>query len=496
MKILLIEPRNCWRGLNIALAYLASALKKADIEVKVLDMANHRDWPVEKMEKLFIEEFEPDLIGIALFYIGYFPVKEMITRIKGYTKTPIIVGGPQMMIEGRKILEDMPDLDFALVGDGEDAMVELCRLLEGKIEPEEIDGLIFRRNGTVVENKRRETVREIDRYEFPDYKCFGVTKIRQYTIITSRGCPYSCSYCFRSSLKWRPRSPENIIAELELAIANYKIEEFVITDDAFNILPERVFAFCDLLEKRGIKLPWYCTGVRADRMTDELAKRMKEVGCYSINIGVETLQPEIYNTLNRGMEMDDVEKCLKIIKKNDLDCTGYFMIGLPGDTPEKTWDTYQKARKMGISRTSYAILLPFPGTSIYDRVHSDKNIKVLEDYRTISTIWTFNPEFSEMKTSYETPEYTAKQKIDMYNRLRTLEGDPRPRYCKSKFMFAINCVIFILKYDLLHFPVTFAKLSFNFISRLIKSGGKHVYKFDIHYDQQYMEELRTKMKSM
>ena len=482
MKVLLIEPRNCWRGLNIALAYLAGALRQNGIEVKVLDLANHRDWPVNEMVEKAIAAFRPDLVGIALFYISYWPVKEMIAHIKGFCRVPIVVGGPQMMIEQERILEDIPELDFALVGDGEEAIVELCSALQGLIPLSEIDGLIYRDNGKVMRNKDRVLRPDIDNRPFPDYKSFGITRMKRYSIITSRGCPYTCAYCFRSTKKWRPRSPQNIIAEIEHAISEYKIEEFSIVDDAFNILPQRVLEFCDLLEQHGITLPWYCTGVRPDKMTDALAKRMKETGCYLVAIGVETLQPDVYANLQRNVTIDQIKECIAILKRHRIRCVGYYMIGLPGDTQAKTLDTFKKMKGLGIDDTSGAIFLPFPGTKLHDFTYSQPGVKRLQDYKTISTIWTYDPEYCRMKTAFETPEYTAKQKIEMYNRLRTKEGDPRPPYYGNLFILSLYCMSWVIKYDFFRSPVTLYRLARSFLSRFINAGGRHVYRFDIHYD--------------
>jgi radical SAM superfamily enzyme YgiQ (UPF0313 family) len=490
MKVLLIEPKYCWIGLNIALAYIAAALKKAGIEVRVIDLANHRNWDEEGIVRKTIDVFKPDLIGIGLFYIGYYQVQEMLVRIKKYCDVPIVIGGPQMKVEEEHIMSDMPELDYAILGDGEDAIIELCQAINGEKSFVEIDGLIHRENGQVVRNKERNIDMDIDRLAFPDYEPFGLEKIHNYNIITSRGCPYNCTYCFRSSPKWRSRSPENIIEELKAAIANYKIEEFVIIDDSFNAIPKRVEAFCDLLKSNNIKLPWSCSGVRANKMTDSLAKRMKEAGCYAINIGVETLDPELYEVLNRRMSMDDVVNCIEILKKYKIFSVAYCLLGIPGETKEKTWNTYKKIKALGISYPRFSLLLPFPGTKMHEIVYKHPGVKKLEDYKRISTIWTNDPEFSKTKVAFETPEYTAKEKIEMYNKLRTIEGDPRPPYHKSLFVFSLYVLIWVFKYDnIFHAPVTIFRLGRNFLKRIIKARGKHVYKSNNIYKKSFLNEM-------
>ena len=492
MRVLLIEPRYCWIGLNIALAYIAAALKKAGIEVKVLDLANHRKWDDKLMTRKVIEAFKPDLIGIGLFYIGYYQVKEMLARIKGYCNCPVVIGGPQMMIEKEKIMHDMPELDYAILGDGEDAIVELYQAINGQKNFRDIDGLIRREDGKIVHNKDRAIDMDIDRFAFPDYEPFGLEKINTYSIITSRGCPYNCTYCFRSSPKWRARSPENIIEELKFAIDNYNIEEFAIIDDSFNANPKRVEKICDLLESNNIKLPWSCSGVRANKMSDSLAKRMKETGCYGINIGVETLEPELYDVLNRSMPMKDVINCIRILKKYDFYSIAYCMIGIPGQTKEKTWSTFKKLKALGINYPRFSLLLPFPGTKMHEIVYSLPGVKKIEDYKRISTIWTNDPEFSKTKVAFETLEFTAKEKIEMYNKLRTVVGDPRPPYHKSMIVFSLHVLLWVFKYDnIFYAPVTIYKLGKNFLKRIIRNRGRHVYMTNNIYKQSFIKDMET-----
>ena len=491
MKVLLIEPRSCWIGLNIALGYLAASLKRAGIEVKILDFTNHRQLPVEKLEKAVIESYKPDLIGMPVFYTSYFVVKDQIARIKQYCNCPVVCGGPQVVIEQKQMLLDIPELDFVLVGDGEDAIVELCDAIRGKRQLSSIAGLIYRNGGELVSNQARAVAPDIDSIPYPDYEPFGIERMGRYSIITSRGCPHSCTYCFRSTPKWRPRSPENIIGELKSAMEKYKISEFGIVDDSFNIQPERIEKFCALLAAEKINLPWACSGVRADRVNEHFIKTIRAAGCYSVNIGVETLQPELYKNLNRNMPIEKVIDCMHLLKKYGFNTVGYFMIGLPGETKAMTWDTYLKAKAAGIDYPRFSILLPIPCTKMYDDVYNQPGVRKLEDYRNISTVWTYDPKYSRMKTAFETPEYTAEEKVDIYNKLRTMEGDPRPPYHSSLFVFALHALLWVLKYDLPHAPKTVYKLAKNFLSRFLKSGGKHVYMTDNVYSSDFLNEMNT-----
>lgn len=483
MKVLLIEPRNCWIGLNIALGYLAASLKKNNIEVKVLDFANHRDYDVETLERYVIESYQPDLIGFSLFYIGYKQVESSIKRIKKYySKAPIVVGGPQMLIERDQILRDIDELDFAIVGEGEDAIVELCQAVGGNKNLNEIDGLIYRDGNHIICNKERKPIEELDRLSFPDYRPFGVEKIKSYQIITSRGCPYQCKFCFRSSRYWRARSPENVIQELKYAIKEYDIKEFVVVDDSFNINASRVIKFCDILINENIKLPWRCSGARADRFTEEMVSYMKRAGCTSVAIGIESLQPEVFESLGKGEKLDKIIDSINLLKRSDLNVDGYFLIGIPGDTKRGTLDTYKKAKKLGLGNSSFAILLPFPGTKSYEEIYSRSETKPLADYHDVSTVWTFDPEYSQIKTAYETPEYPAKDKFYVYHRTTALEGYPRPPFFKNKFVLLIVLLYYIIKYGEFQFPAVFYKTMRHAVRRYHANiYKKTLYSTDIKY---------------
>ncbi len=490
MRFLLVEPKSCWRGVSTGLAYVAAALKKAGHAVQGVSLTNHREYDPDLLQRYFVEEFKPDVVGYSIYYTSVHSCADSLRDLKTYFSGPVVVGGAQTNIEKEQLFVDVPGLDFVICGEAEKSIVEFCEALSGERTFESVDGLIFRKGDATVSNPATKPNRALDDLPFPDYKAFGVKSMYTYYLASSRGCPYRCTYCFRNSNVWRARSPENMIAELKHAIEQYHISEFCVTDDSFNIKPDRIIEFCDLLEREGINMPWYCSGARADRMDERMLERMKETGCYQVSVGVETLQPEVFAKLNKGESLEDILGGIRKAKSYGFQVFGYFMIGIPGDTPEKTMDTFRRARKLGLDFVGFSILLPFPGTAVHEELMNTSGVRWLRDYRTVSTVWTFDPEWSDLKSSFELPEYPEHIKVDLFHRIKTKQGDPRPPYHKSRVMFALHAAWFVLKYDLLHAPATFFRLARNILTRLLKSGGKTVSMVVVDYDSDFLPTVK------
>jgi hypothetical protein len=149
--------------------------------------------------------------------------------------------------------------------------------------------------------------------------------------------------------------------------------------------------------------------------------------------------------------------------------------------------TYKKALKLGLKSVSFSILLPFPKTKVFDDLHNDKSVTWLEDYHNVTTFWAASSEWSIIKTAYETPEFSAESKLDLFHRIRTLQADPRPPFCQSKIVFAIRCINFMLKYcSVLSFFPTFFKWNRAIIRRLIDTRGRTLSKVDIHFEPNHL----------
>jgi len=194
-----------------------------------------------------------------------------------------------------------------------------------------------------------------------------------YPIMTSRGCPYSCTYCATHLVlgrKWRARSAQHCFEELELARARYKIKSFDILDDSFNMDKDRVMEFCELVTP--LNLTWSCgNGLRADRFDEEIALAMSKAGCKHVSFGIESVSPTVLQAIKKSEPIERIEKAVAVAKKY-FDVAGFFVIGLPKSSYEEDLSSVKWAIKKRIS-AHFQYLVPFEGTEIHQMFYKDGN---------------------------------------------------------------------------------------------------------------------------
>lgn len=470
MKVLLIDPRAPSFGLNVALGYLAASLKRDGIHVCTLDLNNRRDIQTGDDIEGIIGTYKPDLIGFSVLYTSLRKVYEYSHLIKKRVNAKIVLGGPQIAIERERALADCNAVDYVIVGEGEFALSQLCQAVENGAGFENVDGLIYREKDKIKHNSCVLPCKDVDALPFPDYESFGVSNIYEYPILTSRGCPYNCNYCFRQfGRDWRPRSPGNIIAELDFARSKYDIKKFVIHDDSFNINRRRVVELCELLLKKNYNMKWSCAGVRADAVNDGLASAMAGAGCESVSVGVETLNEEVFEKINKGESINDIVNAIGIFKRNGIRVIGYFIIGLPGDDYRGVMCTFKKARRMGLDDMSWSVLLPIPRTKMYDDVYSDPLTRRINDYRDIDMVWL--RELSNMRVAFDHPSFTQAEKLRAYYKITTINGHICPRLDRSRMFAILNSLYLIIRYAPNQLPLYALRTIARIVKRMIKGAA-------------------------
>ncbi|MCF6151585.1 MAG: B12-binding domain-containing radical SAM protein [Candidatus Kuenenia stuttgartiensis] len=452
MKALLINPKGVTIGLNLGLGYIAASVQRKGHSVKGLDLNNYRATNPELFVKESIDNYKPDIIGISVKSLTYNNGLDIAKSIKRHCSIPIVFGGVHTSIAREQILKENECVDYVLIGESEESFVLLMESMNEKPLLKKVQGLIYRNGSEILINEFTKPINDLDTLSFPDYGCFGIERIEKYPILTSRGCPYSCSYCLAPSVigkKWRARSVENIIQEIIWASKTYKIDSLQIMDDNFPLKRERVVEFCNRYLKEGFKFPWECSnGIRADNVDDELAKLMKGAGLFSVCVGIESLHPEVYKQINKGESLDDIKKAVKAFKKVGVAVTGFFIIGLPDDNYERTLYSYREAKKIGIDKTFFQILMPFPMTKVYDWVN--KNAHIISDYSKASARLG--------DVSFETKDFSAQERREAYLSILVKNFSYPYDIEKSKLNQIFYLLKLVCKYDL-------------------KNIHKHLYKF-------------------
>jgi radical SAM superfamily enzyme YgiQ (UPF0313 family) len=471
MRFLFIDPESLsFRGdqeeinVSIGLGYLTAVLKSQGHEVRVLHMKLANGETIQQKEERTIREFQPHMVGYQMFYSSYYWVKNSVTRIRRYYDGHIAVGGAQVGIERERLLEDIPQIDFAVVGEAENAIIQLANALSGKSDYSVVDGLIYRSQGAVRSNPVSSTPCDITRLPFPDYSGYNIKRITNYPLMTSRGCPYGCSFCYRHGGRvYRMREVLSVIEELILARELYGVEIFNILDDNFNMKPARVMQFCELLMERGIRLPWLASGIRADHVSDELISKMQEAGCQQVSMGVESLVPDVFARIGKGETLDDIRKAASILNRHGMKFLAFFIIGLPGDTYGGVMHTYEEACRIGIKNGQqvWILMFPMPRTRAYEELAASQGTKWLADYRMLNMIYGQISFIGKMQCTFETPEFPSLDKLKAFYKLSIKNGVIPARIDRGIFYFLLDGAVLLLKHDTHRFPINFLRWIFS-----------------------------------
>mgnify|MGYP001583424351 FL=1 len=414
--MLLIDPYAPSAGsLSTTLGWLSSSIHAAGHEVFVLSLNSRRIADYEKVLPDLVNRYAPKMIGITVVCTTYTSALRMVDHFSKYFQGYIVLGGAQMSFERENALKENERVDFGIVGEGEEALVELIEHLENGKDLNDVQGLIYGDNGEVKVNPQRKWIVNLNKLPFPDYRLFGLKRVPPkltYRISTSRGCPFQCTYCNPRTMqgKWRTRDFNLAIEELKFARDHFDIRRFDICEPVFNLTCERVIEFCELLLKENINMPWTCnSGIRADRITDDMIKVMKRAGFYDVKIGVETLSPKVFSTINKGETIDEIVHAVEVVKRNGLQITGSFIIGLPGATYESDMESFKYARKLGFDEMYWSFLVPYPGTPAYNWVL--EHGKLYYDYREAHQYLGQIVINEKVRVAFETPEYPLSDRI-------------------------------------------------------------------------------------
>ncbi|MFC2143116.1 B12-binding domain-containing radical SAM protein [Candidatus Aenigmatarchaeota archaeon] len=400
---------------HTGIAYITSVLKRESIQIKIIDMRLGYDTSYVLKQ---IDDFSPDFVGITVYSFGFDRSKDTIDKIKLHnTSYKVIVGGPYVAAAGEDTLMETR-ADFAVIGEGEFVMLDLCK---GR-SPKDITGLIWRDNGEIVKNEKRRYIEDLNNMPLPDYESFELEKYLGYKektlpIVTSRGCPYQCIFCsvrLSMGMKFRQRSPENVVDEIEHW---YKKgwKNFQINDDNFTLDIDRAMKICSMIVSRGLKITWKAdNGIRADRITDELLKEMKKSGCIYVSFGVEGGNNKILNAIKKGEKIETIIDSIERTKAAGIDVGVTFIIGNPEERYDDFLDSLKIAERLPVDNISFYNMIPYPGTEMYEWV--EKHGEFLMDKKT----FLYNVAHWKNRPIFQTPEFTEKERIKAYKKAHAL----------------------------------------------------------------------------
>lgn len=384
----------------LGLAYIAAVLENQNYIVKILDA------PIEEFKqevtidnrrirygmsygqiKSFIREFNPDVIGISCHSTSQFENSlDTCKAVKEVSEEIItVLGGIHPSTFPEQILRENEIVDFIILGEGEYSFQDLLAALNrGNHDFSGIDGLAFRMNDEIILNPKTKLIENLDELPFPARHLLPIEKYfkigvnqnlsnikRNLQIIASRGCPFRCTFC-ATTIYWgnrhRRRSAENVLAEIDQLVREYKIKELQFTDDSLTAnynIAQKIF---ELLKERKYNLKWSTpNGINVCSLDEKLLKLMKESGCYEIRLAIESGNQEILNkVIQKPVNLEQVKKVVAISKKLGITTSAFFAIGFPGETLENIKQTFNFAREIKIDTAILSIATPLPGTKLME----------------------------------------------------------------------------------------------------------------------------------
>ena len=378
MKTVLLYPypKRLFTGCNppISLLYLGAALENVGQEVTILDVDEWSDSEPDFVQRTKAES--PDLVGIPLFSSTLSEAYSLINRIRSEIPScTILVGGPHSTVRWEEVLNEFNACDFVLRGESEGSIVDLVQTLEQGKSVRNVQGLSYRQNKSLKHNPDAIWASDLDTIALParhllkaayEKKTYWRIGHRGTTdvMITSRGCPYNCNFCFRISKKYRTRSPENILAELAM-IRDMGTRSVHVMDDLFVWNKPRFLRIVQMIKKQKLDLELKVRA-RVNFIDDEMLSAMKEAGVRGVVFGVESGSQEMLDRMNKRTTVEMNENAIRMTKKAGLQCYVDLFLGYPGETPETIKQTEHLLLKARPTAANIAVMYPLPGTHVYE----------------------------------------------------------------------------------------------------------------------------------
>lgn len=396
MKVLFVNPPQTaskykFMGViapPLGIAYMAGVLQENNIDVEILD-ASAEDMDFKDVEKELLKR-KPDLVALTALTPTIGRALETAQVVKETLPDSIVVmGGYHPTFNFIETLED-ENVDIVIRGEGEYVMLNLVQALENQSSLHDVKGIVFedKNSKEIVVNPEAPLIQDLDELPFPALNLLPMKKYRlldmdthMTTMITTRGCPMQCSFCSSAAMhgkKIRERSVENIVDEIEYLKTNYDIDTIAFMDDTFTLKKRKVIAICDEILKRNIEIMWGCTS-RVDTLDEKLLKKMKEAGCITIFIGVESADQQQLDNMCKNTTIAKIENAFKIAHKLKIRTIASVALGMPGDTKEIMNKTVKFVHKLKPNYAIYSLATPYPGTRFYKEAF-EKNLIKIKDW--------------------------------------------------------------------------------------------------------------------
>ena len=403
MKMVLVNPpyvnfegikESAGHTTPLNLLYLAAYVRHhTECQISILD-AEALGLSYSGIDKT-LEKRRPDVVGVTCPT----PPMNHVSKIAEIAKTinpdcVVIVGGchPTALPEQTARI---PNIDFVVIGEGELTLLELINAIKSKeLSFRHIAGLAYRFDDTVIVTGPRPLIEDLDTVPFPardllDLELYHSPPTKRVSsggsstsLLTERGCPYNCIHCISNVIwrrRYRTRSPDNIVDEIEECVNRYNLTEFNFCDDTFTLSENRVVNICREISRRQLDISWICLS-RIDTVSENMVVEMKKAGCKRISFGIESGSEEILKIMRKNISLAQIAEAVRMSKDGGLEVHAGFMLGNIGETRETAQKTIEFAKALDVDYAVFFITTPYPGTDLYE-------IALERGYVTLDTKW-------------------------------------------------------------------------------------------------------------
>ena len=371
--------------LPLGILYISSAMKKAGLNVETLNL-NHHTNPMATLQKTIIKK-KIDVVLSGGMSPQYSEIKQIFNIAKKTNNKIISICGGGI-IAGDPIPAMLAlEVDYGVIGEGEETTVELCQYINAAKNFTEVNGIIFKNKNDFEITKSRRAIKKIDEIPWPDYDGFnfkeflevsnigtnGLNCNRAGMIITSRSCPFACTFCFHTSGRtYRQRSMDEVFKEIDLLTSKYNVGFLYISDELFSQSIDRVDEFCRRI--KAYNIPWNAS-FRVDGINDQVLQLLKNANCASIGIGVKSADPSVLKSMNKRVTIEQIENALEKIHSAQIPVVGNFIFGDIAETSQtanNTIEWWKKNQRYGLFMKMIKV---YPGTGLYKYALKNNIIK-------------------------------------------------------------------------------------------------------------------------
>jgi anaerobic magnesium-protoporphyrin IX monomethyl ester cyclase len=364
---------------SLGILFLAAVTRQHGFPTQLVDAAALNLGAGDLLAR--VEATRPDVLGLSATTFSIYHAAAFAARVRELLPDiTVIIGGPHVSAAPRETMERFPEFDVAVIGEGEETVIELLKAVDGAGAFDDISGIVMRHDGDIAVHERRAFLSDLDKLPYPAWDLlegfpgkyppatFKVKNLPAASLVTSRGCPNRCIFCDRSVFgsSCHAFSAEYVMGMIAHLAGQFGVREFSFEDDTFITFKKRLIAICQRIIALDLDITWTCLG-RVNSIDAETLALMKRAGCWQISFGIESGSQDILTTIHKNVTLEQIRRAVALCRDAGILSKGFFIVGHPGETRETLKKSLDFALQLPLDDISVTMLTPFPGTEIYER---------------------------------------------------------------------------------------------------------------------------------